>query len=79
MFLSKFCSCRQNIVDADEVELLVRYPPPMAAQFVISPALMAPTVSKQTYRDRMQDLLFIEEMAQFSSIAKYALQYMLLA
>ena len=42
----------------------------MAAKLTISESLLEPEIRKDTYKQRMHDLLYIEEMAQFSSIAK---------
>ena len=56
--------------DGEDLELLRQYPPPMAAKFTITESLLEPEIRKDTYKQRMHDLLYIEEMAQFSSIAK---------
>ena len=42
----------------------------MAAKFTISEAMLSSEPNKDSYKQRMHDLLYIEEMAQFSSIAK---------
>ncbi len=49
------------------------YPPPVAATFRVSECLLQPQLSRDTYSERMHQLLCIEEMAQFSNIAKYVL------
>ena len=59
-----------NMTDDEDMELLEKYPPPMASQFSVSDALHDPEVTKENYKERMHDLLYIEEMAQFSNIAK---------
>lgn len=62
---------RPQINDADEEELLARFPAPMATKFTASPTLLQPKLTPENYRTRMHHLLYIEEMAQFSSVAKY--------
>ena len=59
--------------DKEDLDLLRQYPPPMAAKFTISDSLLESDIRRETYQQRMHDLLYIEEMAQFSSIAKYVL------
>ena len=56
-----------------EAETLMQdtYPAPMASDFTISPYLMEPGISRDNYRPRMHNILHIEEMAQFSKIAKF--------
>ncbi|CAH1794723.1 unnamed protein product [Owenia fusiformis] len=54
-----------------ERNILDLYPPPMAAKFIMSEALTDGQLRKENYRSRMHDLLSIEEMAQFSSIARF--------
>ena len=61
---------RPQTLDASDQRLLEKYPPPMAAKFTLSEALLSAEVKKESYKQRMHDLLYIEEMAQFSSISK---------
>ena len=62
--------CRPYLLDKDEEGMLVEYPPPLASKFAATRALLDTSLTKENYRTRLHDLLYIEEMAQFSSIAK---------
>lgn len=57
-------------IDEEDQDLLNLFPPPMAANFTISETLLEPNLKQKNYKTRMHDLLYIEEMAQFSNISK---------
>ena len=62
--------CRRYEMTIRERELLEQYPLPDPSVITsASQALHEPSCSRDSYRDRMHTLLYIEEMAQFSSIA----------
>jgi hypothetical protein len=47
-----------------------KYPIPSAIQIGQSTSLQSSNTNTDNYKQRMHDLLAIEEMAQFSSVAK---------
>ncbi|XP_014678859.1 PREDICTED: probable helicase with zinc finger domain [Priapulus caudatus] len=51
--------------------ILSFYPAPQASKFVVTQSVMEKALTKNNYTTRMHDLLYIEEMAQYSSIARY--------
>ncbi len=60
----------ETLYSTEDLDLMERYPAPMAARFSVSHVLLEPELRRETYAQRMHQLLHIEEMAQFSSIAK---------
>ncbi|XP_013382941.1 probable helicase with zinc finger domain [Lingula anatina] len=58
------------ILDGDR-QLLENYQPPVAEELRKSPSIAELNLSAENYRQRMHDLLYIEEMAQYASIARY--------
>ncbi|XP_064632641.1 probable helicase with zinc finger domain isoform X2 [Lineus longissimus] len=57
--------------DAADQDLMSKYPIPSASQISQSKSLQSSDANTENYKQRMHDLLAIEEMAQFSSVAKY--------
>ena len=59
--------------DPDDRGLLERYPHPQPQTFRPSAETLsaAPQLSRSNYQQRMHDLLYIEEMAQFDQIAEF--------
>lgn len=63
------------LVDAvKEKELLERYPCPRAATFVLTQSTITEKkLTKNNYRARMHELLYVEEIARYEQIARYNL------
>jgi hypothetical protein len=62
--------CSQQAVDEEEQRLMDMYPAPTASRFILTSGLLDGALTAENYRQRMHELLYIEEMAQYSSIAK---------
>lgn len=52
-------------VHKDENELLSKYPPPQPSKFQISPVVTQSNLTRENYKERMHQLLSIEEMSQY--------------
>jgi len=55
-------------VHKDEEALLSRYPAPQPSKFEMSNAVTEPQLTRENYKDRMHQLLYIEEMSQFQAL-----------
>lgn len=52
-----------------EDEVLVQgYPAPQPSKFRVTQNVLEPQLTKQNYRGRLHELLYIEEMAQFEQV-----------
>lgn len=73
-----YSSASSDITQAEsdrENELLAAYPPPSPATFTLTQATVSekrPT--RNNYRARMHELLFVEEMARYELVANYNIQ-----
>ena len=47
-----------------------RYPAPFGSDFSISRVLLEPTLTADNYRARMHELLYVEEIAQYTNISR---------
>ena len=52
-------------VHRNEADLLSKYPAPQPSKFKISPVLAQSNLTRENYRERMHQLLYIEEMDQY--------------
>ena len=52
-------------VHRNDADLLSKYPPPQPSKFEISPVLAESNLTRENYRERMHQLLSIEEMSQY--------------
>ena len=52
-------------VHRDEEKLLSKYPPPQPSKFQISPVVTQSNLTRENYKERMHQLLSIEEMSQY--------------
>ena len=52
-------------VNRYEDELLSKYPPPQPSKFSISPVVTQSNLTRENYKERMHQLLSIEEMSQY--------------
>lgn len=63
---------------ADEIrekELLERYPCPKASTFTLTqPTITEKRLTKNNYRSRIHELLYVEEIARYEQVAKYNLR-----
>ncbi|XP_076330280.1 helicase with zinc finger isoform X2 [Tachypleus tridentatus] len=64
-------SLDREMFSEDEQRLLNHYPPPHTAKFVVTQSVMEPTLTRDNYKNRMHDLLFIEELAQCEVISRF--------
>lgn len=56
---------------AEDNELYVKYAAPQPSKFKPSKSVIDPHLTKHNYRNRMHELLFIEEMAQFEQVSQF--------
>ena len=56
--------------DEDKI-LYQKYPMPQPATFRPSKSVIDPSLTKFNYKNRMHELLYIEEMAQFEQISQF--------
>ena len=57
-----------------EKELLTRYPCPRASTFILTQSTITEKrLTKNNYRNRMHELLYVEEIARYEQIARYNL------
>ena len=52
----------------DEDELFSRYPPPQPSKFLMSAQLLEPALTMENYKERLHQLLYIEEMGQYKAL-----------
>ena len=52
-------------VHDDEDELSSKYPAPQPSKFKMSAAVAEPNLTRENYKERLHQLLFIEEMSQY--------------
>ena len=52
-------------VHKDEDNLLSSYPSPLPSTFEMAPCVTEANLTKENYKERLHQLLFIEEMSQF--------------
>ena len=52
-------------VHKDEDNLLSSYPSPLPSTFKMAPCVTEANLTKENYKERLHQLLFIEEMSQF--------------
>ena len=52
-------------VHKDEDNLLSSYPSPKPSTFKMAPCVTEANLTKENYKERLHQLLFIEEMSQF--------------
>ncbi|XP_022239741.1 probable helicase with zinc finger domain isoform X2 [Limulus polyphemus] len=64
-------SLDQDMFSEDERGLLNLYPPPHTTKFVVTQSIMEPALTQNNYKNRMHDLLFIEELAQCEVISRF--------
>lgn len=58
-----------------EKELLERYPCPKASTFTLTqPTITEKRLTKNNYRSRIHELLYVEEIARYEQVAKYNLR-----
>lgn len=58
-----------------EKDLLLRYPLPKASSFVLTQSTITEKkLTKNNYRNRIHELLYVEEIARYEQIARYNLQ-----
>ncbi|KAA0196630.1 hypothetical protein HAZT_HAZT002454 [Hyalella azteca] len=60
-------------------EVLALYPPPTNMNFVISQSTLDKAVTKENYRSRFHDLLYMEEIAQFELMRRFNIKMSILA
>ena len=66
-----FCYRPGGLASPEETDLQKKYRPPMASKFNMTQCLLEPELTRDNYKERTHHVLYIEEMAQFSSIARY--------
>ncbi len=67
-----------NASSPEDSILYAKYPTPQPKTFKLSKSVFEPTLTSQNYRQRMHDMLYIEEMAQFEQISQYNVRTRLL-
>jgi len=55
-------------VHKDEEEMLAKYPMPQPSKFNMSEAVTEQLLTRENYKERMHQLLYIEEMSQFQAL-----------
>jgi len=60
-----------NIDNVEDEAILKKYPAPQPSKFKIAESVLQPRLTETNYKQRMHQLLYIEEMAQFSQLAAY--------
>ena len=56
---------------AQDELILKKYPAPKPAKFHVTQNVVDAHLTKQNYRGRMHELLYIEEMAQFANVSEF--------
>ena len=54
-----------TVVHADEDNLLSQYPSPQPSTFQMSDGVTQSALTRENYKERLHQLLFIEEMSQY--------------
>ncbi|CAB4062935.1 Probable helicase with zinc finger domain [Lepeophtheirus salmonis] len=60
-----------NVLSIEAKTLYMKYPPPQPSKFKLSQNVKDTRLTKNNYRGRMHELLFIEEMAQYEQVSQF--------